>query len=237
MFSAEGLAFSPPGPAEPLSGPKARPRPLFVSTDPGNADVATGASPREILELSDACVRFVKRATGVELDFTPETLPVLDHWLRDAGSAAADKDEARDVVALAAGAYFGELVRRRYACWWRTEHGVTDARIEFATMFLAFSPMDMARDALGLSTGEASIPEEDRVPSLVPEGSSGFELDEEDQALVEARLAELPAATAAEFYAPSTRLEVLDIAVDAIRSKRLAEKDPELALEPADYDD
>lgn len=203
-----------------------------MSNDPGNADVATRASPREILELADACVRFVKRATGVELDFAPETLPVLDHWLRDAGTTAADKEEAKDVVALAAGAYFGELVRRRYACWWRIEHGVTDARIEFATMFLAFSPMDMARDALRLSSGAASSNEEDRAPD-----GSGFELDEDDQALVEARLAELPAATTAEFYAPSTRLEVLDIAVDAIRSKRLAEKDPELSLEPADYDD
>ena len=49
-----------------------------MSNDPVSADVATRASPREILDLAEACVQFVKRATGVELDFTPETLPVLD---------------------------------------------------------------------------------------------------------------------------------------------------------------
>lgn len=209
--------------------------------------VAGAPSPPEIVELAEACVRFVHRVTHVTLDYTLETLPVLDHYLRDAASAAADRDEARDVVVLAAGAYFGELVRRRYACWWRVDEGTAYARIEFATMFLAFSPMDMARDALqhhraaarsmvaspsSSGSGPISVPEEDR-----SRDASGFELDEDDQALVEARLAELPAATADEYYAPSTRLEVLDIVVDAIRSKRLAEQDPELALEPADYDD
>lgn len=214
---------------------------MFVSNDPSNGgglaasrEPAGAPSPREIVELADACVRFVKRATGVELDYAPETLPVLDHWLRDAATAAADKDETRDVVALSAGAYFGELVRRRYACWWRLDQGTTDARIEMATMFLSFSPMDMARDALRFS--KAADGSEGRAHDGAEPGS-GFELDEEDQALVEARLAELPAATPEEFYAPSTRLEVLDIAVDAIRSKRLADKDPELSLEPADYDD
>jgi hypothetical protein len=189
-------------------------------------------SPTEIVELADACVRFVERATGVKLDFTLETLPVLDHYLRDAGRAASDKAEAQDVVALSAGAYFGELVRRRYPCWWRAEHGTSDARIEFGTLFLSFSPMDMMRDAMRSSVTD---PRTDEVASPVEYG--GFELDPTDQEVVEARLAELPAATPEEFYAPSTRLEVLDIAVDAIRAKRLQERDPELSLEPADYDD
>lgn len=210
--------------------------------------VAGAPSPPEIVELADACVRFVHRVTNVTLDYTLETLPVLDHYIRDAAGAAADRDEARDVVILAAGAYFGELVRRRYACWWRLEQGLPFARIEFATMFLAFSPMDMARDAVRHHTVKPP-PEPVSAKDIVvskedpPEDedksrdASGFELDEDDQERVEARLAELPAATVDEFYAPSTRLEVLDIVVDAIRSKRLAEQDPELALEPADYDD
>jgi hypothetical protein len=183
------------------------------------------------VELAEACVRFVERVTKVPLDFTPETLPVLDHYLRDAGRASSDREEARDVVVLAAGAYFGELVRRRYPCWWRVDHGIASARIEFATMFLAFSPMDLVREALGRSPVVVEGEED------IARDGFGFELDEEDQALVEARLAELPPATPEEFHAPSTRLEVLDITVEAIRSKHLAEQDPELALEPADYDD
>src|SRR5687768_13502479 len=37
--------------------------------------------PAVIAELSAACVRFVQAAVGVSLDFRPETLPLLDHYL------------------------------------------------------------------------------------------------------------------------------------------------------------
>jgi hypothetical protein len=53
---------------------------------------------------------------------------------------------------------------------------------------------------------------------------------------VAARLAELPPVAEEEFFAPSTRLEVIDIAVDAIRARRMAEGEPDAALRPEDYE-
>ena len=196
-------------------------------------DASDAPSPPELVDLAASCVRFVQRSTGVALDGTPETLPLLDHYLRTGASAAASREEARDVVVLAAGAYMGELVRRCHASWWRLDDGIGDARVELRDVFLSFSPMQMVRDAIDAYAAPPAegASDEDRDPD-----AASFELDDADRPDVEARLAELPAVPRDEYYAPSTRLEVLDIAVEAIRSRRIALGDPELALEPADYD-
>jgi hypothetical protein len=193
------------------------------------------ASPSEIVDLAAACVRYVERATGVALDYTPETLPILDHYLKGADAGSGERAEARELVVLAAGAYFGEIVRKRYASWWRIEGGLESARVELREMFLAFSPMDMVRQALDAHAATASSAGDDATES--PGDDASFDLDDADRAAVHARLAELPEVPADEYYAPSTRLEVLDIAADAIRARRLAESEPELDLEPGDYDD
>ena len=73
-------------------------------TDPSND------APSEIVDLSQACVRYVHDSLGFALDFTRETLPVLDHYLRQ--SVRGARDEAVDLMARVAGAYFGEVVRR-----------------------------------------------------------------------------------------------------------------------------
>src|SRR5688572_23563251 len=39
--------------------------------------------PEPIRELCDACIAYVTRALAVELDYTPDTLPILDHYLRE----------------------------------------------------------------------------------------------------------------------------------------------------------
>ena len=53
---------------------------------------------------------------------------------------------------------------------------------------------------------------------------------------MKARLADLPPVTPEEFYAPSTRLEVIDITVEAIRAHRMASGAPTARLTPRDYD-
>jgi hypothetical protein len=37
----------------------------------------------EVGDLAESCVRFVHEALGLTLDYTAETLPVLDHYLRE----------------------------------------------------------------------------------------------------------------------------------------------------------
>jgi hypothetical protein len=63
-----------------------------------------------------------------------------------------------------------------------------------------------------------------------------LQLEDEDREAVEARLAELPAASDDEFFALSTRIEVLDIAVDAIKARMMSSGLGEVVFTSEDYD-
>ena len=195
--------------------------------------------PPAVEALAEACVKFVERALGVRLDYCPETLPVLDHYLEQARSAMVDRIEAVPVVAQAAGAYLGEVVRRRHASWWRAQgDDATDWQIEFEAVYLAWKPVLFIQEAL--------LRDRHGEPQGEPHGSAGgasegdaaaFVLQDDDREAVAARLAELPSVSDAEYYAPSTRIEVIDIVVEAIRARRMAQgEELDDALEPADYE-
>lgn len=187
-------------------------------------DRTAPAAPDQVRELAEGCVRFVERALGVKLDYEPETLPLLDHWIADARGNAREKPEAAAVVAHTAGAYLGEVVRRRHASWWRVDSDDPNAwRIEFENVYLSFSPVQLIADAL-LHQGDT-------------EGLEQLEIDDADREAVMARLAELPPVPEDEFFAPSTRIEVIDIAVEAIRARHMAEgEEADAALNPSDYE-
>ncbi|HVY44679.1 MAG TPA: DUF6278 family protein [Minicystis sp.] len=194
---------------------------------------AASPPPERVVELAAACVRFVERALGVRLDYEPETLSVLDHYVESARHEAAAKPEALAVVAHAAGAYFGEVVRRRHRAWWRAEAADDPAsyRLEFEEVYLSFSPVALVSDALHRGASDAADASD--AGEL-----GGVEIEEADQEAVKARLADLPDVSEEEYYALSTRLEVIDITVEAIRARRLAAGEPvDAALRPDDYDD
>jgi hypothetical protein len=201
-----------------------------TSTSHGSDGSDVTPPPERVGELAEACVRFVERAVGVKLDYQAETLSLLDHYLEEGRKAAREKPETAALVAHAAGAYFGEVVRRRHGSWWRAE-GDDPAfyRIELESVYLSFSPVQLMADAL-LRGDEEKTEEED--------ASERLELEEEDRDAVAQRLAELPPVSDREFYAPSTRLEVIDIAIEAIRARRMGDGDQaDDALRPEDYDE
>jgi hypothetical protein len=228
---------------------------------PTRGDRRVETAPPEVRDLADACVRFVERAIGVKLDYEPETLSILDHYLREARVASPEQPAARVLVAHAAGAYFGEVVRRRHASWWRiTGDDPTAWRIELEAVYLSFSPVQLIVDALfrdealadavsteglgGAAPHRHDAPQEEidsvEAPPLAAVATLAagerLELDEDDAVAVAERLADLPPVTDDEFYAPSMRLEVLDIAVEAVRQRRLAEGDGDAILGPDDYE-
>lgn len=101
------------------------------STTPFGADEGEGApevvmpGPAQVLEFGDQAVEYVRRALGVALAYDSETLPVLDHYLRQVGlrpdsprGPAQPELLAADLVGATAGAYFGEVVRRRLGGSW-----------------------------------------------------------------------------------------------------------------------
>jgi hypothetical protein len=110
--------------------------------------------PSEIADLAAACVRFVHDALGMELDFTPETVPILDHYLKERAKGAGE--ELLDLLAPAAGAYFGEVVRRHMpgSRWYAPEGDYPAHRLEFDPFYLCFNPIGIAREVLTQSTAE-----------------------------------------------------------------------------------
>jgi hypothetical protein len=232
----------------------------------GAAPVPVEEAPQRVRDLAEACVRFVEKAVGVKLDYEPETLSLLDHYLLGARAAAAERPAAGELVAHAAGAYFGEVVRRRYASWWRFDGDDPSGwRIELQPVYLSFRPVQLVADAIfreqavdkAAKSPSAAVTEAagaasdaradeaagaDEDPDAAKDtradedASERLELEEEDRHVVAARLGELPEVSEDEFYALSTRLEVIDIAVEAIRGRRLAEDDGDSMLGPDDYE-
>ena len=96
---------------------------------------AEGALPLQIAEWAETCRTFVKEALQIELDFTPETLPILDHYLRV--KAASPSPEVRDLLVPPLGAYFGEVVRRSMqgVRWHAPEEHYESYRVEFDSLY------------------------------------------------------------------------------------------------------
>jgi hypothetical protein len=172
------------------------------------SEIGTDAStlepaPPPVAELADACVRFVAQRYGLELDFTPETLSLVDHWVGEARGEVKNRAELAVLVQGAAGAYFGEVVRRSFGGFWRAEGDPSEWRLMMSTVYCAFNPIGVAREALLLEDAEG--------------WHAHFELDPAENQAIEARLAALPSVPDVEFYAPSTRFDVVHIVVDALR--------------------
>jgi len=111
-------------------------------------------APSVVLDLADSCVRFVQRTLGIELDYTPDTLPILDHYLR--GAHGVSQEEILGLVAPAAGAYFGEVVRRQLgpSRWHWESDDFSECRLEFERCFLSFNPIGIALEAVVQSETE-----------------------------------------------------------------------------------
>jgi len=73
--------------------------------------------PKPVEEYASRAVDYVKRALGLELQYDSDTLPLLDHYLR---TVPGTEPAMIELVALTAGAYFGEVVRRRLGGRWDT---------------------------------------------------------------------------------------------------------------------
>jgi hypothetical protein len=178
--------------------------------------------PGRVLELCAACVRFVLTKYKVELDFTADTLPMVDHYVEEAREAIAARPETMALTAHAVGAYLGEVVRRHHACWWRIDHDDPGAwRLEFRDVLLTFYPVQVAYTAITRDDEDAALSE--------------FELPQADRDALFERLAQLPPVSEDEYFAPSTKVEVLDIAVDALLARRARDPDGTRSFGPDDY--
>lgn len=171
-----------------------------------------------VRELCLACVQYVHTATRVWLDFTPDTVPLLDHYLQGVRDAS---DDVKRLVAPAAGAYFGEVVRRMYPSRWHAPAQEFDAwRVEFSRCFLHFNPVGFALEA---------------IESRDLAGGHGFGVNADDVPALEEGLAAYGEVDAEEYYLLSTRLEVLGPVVDRLLAASLKRNETNLDYTAAVY--
>jgi hypothetical protein len=181
------------------------------------------SAPELVLDLSRACVEYVKRSLGTELDFTPETLPLLDHYLGEVREELAHRPELAPLSANAAGAYFGEVLRRQMQGFWRVATpSLHDYAVCSRIAFVSINPFGVAYDALYAGT------DHDGPRSLV-------RVAPEDQTYIQARLATVPELPEDQYFLLSTRLEVIEIVVEALRARLEEQGYSELEYTDEDY--
>ncbi|MBI5515889.1 MAG: hypothetical protein HY909_19060 [Deltaproteobacteria bacterium] len=143
-------------------------------------------------ERAKRCVEEVHRALGLTLDYEPETLPVLDHHLRQ---AREEPDPVLTLLAATAGAYFGELLRRRYDGRWVGHQDPEGWTLTFDLAGLSVRPVAMARSAIQCTESALTGPDLVLPPSR--------------RALVQGVLTGLGCVDREDYYRLSTRYEVL----------------------------
>ena len=144
-------------------------------------------------EYAAQAIEFVRRAVGLELDFDSDTLPLLDHYLR---AVPADQPATVELVVTTAGAYFGEVVRRRLGGRWETPgEALTGWRVVLPTG-LSFSPAGFVGAAIARGEPADLDTELDAPPRMRP--------------YVEDALARMSPAGEDEYYSLCGRLDTLE---------------------------
>jgi hypothetical protein len=180
------------------------------------------AAPARVLELAASCVRFVLVKYKIELDGTPETLGVLDHYVKEARAELEVRPEGLALVGAAVGAYFGEVVRGVFDASWFIEGDAEDWRLRMKHAYLTFNPFGAAREAL--------------LADEAPGWHAHIEVDPGEEEEVERRLRALPEASEDEFYALSTRFDVIELAVTALRARMRASGLADVVFTDEDYE-
>jgi hypothetical protein len=181
--------------------------------------------PQKVGELLAACVRFVQSRFGVPLDFTQDTLSLVDAYVREARAELAAKPEVLPLLQGAVGAYLGEVIRRAFGGAWFAEGEPDGWRVDLSRVYLTFNPIGMAREALLLSPQEG--------------WHAHLEADPAQRDVLEHRLARLTRNIGGvgeeEYFAPTTRFDVVAIAVDALRADMVARGEADVRFGPEDY--
>lgn len=173
-------------------------------------------APRHVSELALACVEYVRRSLDAALDWTPETLPFLDQWLKQARGEA--REEIVQLIAPAVGAYFGEVVRRSFSARW---HAPPDSfaswRLELEDCFLYFNPVGVAVEALHLEDSEGL--------------GASIAIEEDLQEELHSHLEGTAPVRVEDYYLLTTRFEVVDQIVHFLMVRRPARRPEDTSAE------
>ena len=167
-----------------------------------------------------AC-RNVQQVIGVEPDFTPETLPLVDQYMRQL--PADSPAEVVELVLATVGCYFGEVVRRLLNGRWAITGDAHDRwRVELINCYFHFRPVGMTGEVYSRGTDERY----DGVFSTRDEVWEGLSL----------ALAGATPMPEDEYYSLAGRVDVLELAVDWLTGRELATGEPPRTYTAEDYE-
>ena len=182
--------------------------------DPGSPGDPAGLEPAppEVAEYAGQAVEYVRRAVGVALEYDSDTLPLLDHYLR---AVPRDNAAAAHLVAAAAGAYFGEVIRRILGGSWELPSGDPGEWRMVLPSGLWFSPAAMALAAIHAPTdADLDAAEEVTNPDVgapvLGEWDAALHAPPGLQPVVAQILEHMAEVSAEEFYSLCCRLDTLE---------------------------
>ena len=159
-------------------------------------------APQHVEDLATACIASVQATVGITLDLTAETLAILDHYAHDVLDVS--EDEILRLTAPMCGAYFGEVLRRRFGGlrWFAPKDELDQWRLELEPAFLYFNPVGIALEVI--------------TESDAPEWHPHLGLRPEDREEVERAVAVLGDARNRDYYSFTLRTEVIEQALEAL---------------------
>ena len=150
-------------------------------------------APQKIREYAEQCVAYVRGALGLPLEYDSDTLPLLDHYLR---TVPEDQPQTIALVVATAGAYFGEVVRRRLGGRWDGGTGEEEDWRMVLPTGLSFSPAGFVASAIARADLEDLDSELEAPPRMRPHVQAAL-----------ARMGEVPVD---EYYSLCGRLDTLE---------------------------
>jgi hypothetical protein len=174
------------------------------------------SSLKRINTLSERFVTHVKHRFDLKLDYSENTLSVLDHFVRavvmeESGSSKLPPGHGKrtqliHLLAPTMGAYFGEVLCRAFACHWSFEsEDPIGWLIKFDHVPLWLNPAGAAAEAL--------------MEQSIESWKGGVTTSPEETEALKERLAAAPPVAEDEFFCVATRFEVLQIAHEWLQAR------------------
>lgn len=232
--------------------PPTRPAGNAVGSPPRDAQPAEDFAPVQAAtalaeQLAGRFADQVKASLQFELDRTPTSLAVVDHYLSELYDE--DRGEIIELVAAGAGAYFGELIRRRAGGFWLGDgKDPRRSRLLLEPHFCFFSPTDLAIAAIvhqgraGTGSDRARLANGlDDSFHFRTEPPAGVAIDAQphqrmsDADWVAERLAELSPVDDAHYHSLTGRFESLELILEMLAVRRVSEHAEPTTLGVQDY--
>ncbi len=183
---------------------------------------ATSTEPAEVFRLAKEARTYIEKALQFEVDGTHDTLPVVDHYLKD---IPRDQAEICDLVASTVGSYFGELLRDRFGGDWILDsEDPARWRLKLTNCTLSFSPVAMAYQAIHRGKNE------DRY-------NDGLFADPEDREGLRQALDLSGPVSNEVYYSLCNRFDTLEYIVELLMGRRAQKKEKEGAEEAEGAED